>query len=212
MVDEVAEVIEYLDGQKLSGSGSYYRACYMVTKYYKRLGYTEGDAFRKVAAWVQKYQLKLPFSLASCVDAAYQNERELRCGTRVRISQTDADTIRMYTTNRQDRRVALALLCCSKAYAGSDGVFGASSCALASWLGMDDSNLRKRQLARLTKLGYAELITDSNSMHGWQKNYFRNSYRFRILVPYSQGGEWELVNNDIRTLYEEVFHEAYDAC
>jgi len=209
MIDEVAEVKEYMDGKKLNGKDICYRACYMITKYYKKLGLSESETFVKVAAWARKYNLALRFSLAGCVASAYLNPRELRCGTTVKISQRDADTIRMYSTNKQDRRVALALMCCAKAYAGQDGFFGASSSALASWLGMDSGNLRKRHLDRLVKLGFAERMSSTDTTRGWQKNYYRNAYRFRLLVPYDQDGQWELIHNDIQNLYEQVFNEPY---
>ena len=64
-------------------------------------------------------------------------------------------------------------------------------------------------LDRLERLGYLKRIGRMDTMHGWQKNYWRNSYRFRILVPYHQDGKWKLVANDIRTLYEQVFGEPY---
>lgn len=209
MIDEVAEVKEYLDGNKLDNKQIYYRACWMVAKYYKKLGLEESDCFIKVAEWVRKYDLKFNFSLAGCVASSYTNARDLRCGTTVRISQNDANTIRMYSINKQDRRVALALMCCAKAYAGEDGSFGASSCALASWLGVDDANVRGRIIPRLVKIGFAEKLESADTMRGWQKNYYRNAYRFRLKVPYDQDGEWELQRNDIRTLYEQVFMEPY---
>lgn len=209
MIDEVAEVKQYLNGEHLEHKRNYYRACYLVTRYYKQLGMNEEQTFLEVAKWVRQFGLKLDFSLAGCVSAAYVNQHMLRSGVTVWISQEDADNIRLYSANRQDRRVALALLCCAKAYANEDGEFCASSCALATWLGMDSSNLRSRHIDRLERLGYLKRIGRMDTMHGWQKNYWRNSYRFRILVPYHQDGKWKLVANDIRTLYEQVFGEPY---
>ena len=209
MIDEVAEVLQYLEGQMLEHKRNYYRACYQITRFYKKLGCSEEDTFLKVAEWVRKYELKLDFSLAGCVASAYANPYELRCGEKVRISQKDADYIKLYSANKQDRRIALALLCCAKVYANKEGEFSASSCTLATWLGMDSANIRSRHIDRLEKLGYLKRIGRMDTMRGWQKNYWRTSYRFKILVPYDQNGEWELVNNDIKTLYEQVFNEPY---
>jgi len=209
MVDEVAEVKQFLDGKHLEHKRDYYRACYLITRFYKKLGHSEEQTFLEVAAWVRKYELKLDFSLAGCVAAAYANPYDLRCGTTVRISQQDAEYIRMYSTNKQDRRVALALLCCAKAYANERGEFNASSCALATWLGMDSANIRSRHIDRLDRLGYLKRIDRVDTMHGWQKNYWRTSYRFKILVPYDLDGEWVLMHNDIQTLYEQVFGEPF---
>lgn len=209
MVDEMAEARKYLSGQQLEQKGNLYRACYMVAKYYKQLGCDEEAIFQKTAEWVRTYNLTLDFSLAGCIAAAYMNDRELRNGNVVRISKEDADTIRLYALNKADRRVALALLCCAKGYAGSDGSFVASSGAIGSWLGMDAGNVRSRYIPRLVKIGYIEKLPTQETIRGWQKNYYRNAYRLRLKVPYRDDGEWELRNNDIRTLYTQVFDEPF---
>ena len=208
MIDEVAEVKRYMDGKGLDDSNNYYRACYMIAKYFKKLGTSKGDTLQKIAAWVRQYSLAPSFSLANCISAAYSNDRPLRCGTTVRISQEDADNIRLYASNKADRRVALALLCCAKGFAEEDGSFVASTCALASWLGMDRGNLSGRPLKNLESYGFIERLPNTE-LRGWEKNYYRNSCRFRLLVPYKPEGKWELKYNDIRTLYERVFGEAY---
>ena len=64
MIDEVAEVKQYLDGKWLEDSQNYYRACYMITKYYKKLGLSRDETFLKTAEWVRNYNLTLPFSLS----------------------------------------------------------------------------------------------------------------------------------------------------
>lgn len=209
MVDEMAEVRKYLSGQQLERQENLYRACYMVAKYYKQLGCDEETIFHNTAEWARTYNLTLSFSLAGCVAAAYMNDRALRDGNVVRISRQDADTIRMYARNKPGRRVALALLCCAKGYAASDGSFVASSGALSSWLGMDACNVRGRYIPRLVQTGYLEKLPTQETLHGWQKNYYRNACRLRLKVPYVDDGEWELRNNDIRTLYEQVFDEPF---
>ena len=210
MIDEVAEVKQYLDGKGIEDAKNIYRACYMITKYYKKLGLSRKDAFLKVAEWVRQYDLTFDFSLISCVSAAYDNEVELRCGTTVRISRADAESIKMYARNKAERRVALALMCCAKAMAEHDGSFVASSSALASWLGMDAGNLQRRQLKHLQDYGFMERVDNNGALKGWKKNYYRAAYRFRLLVPFSNDGEWELEHNDIRRLYGQVFGEPYE--
>lgn len=209
MIDEVAEVKQYLDGKWLDNEQNYYRACYMITKFYRKLGLNKNETFLKAAEWVRKYNLTLSFSLIGCVNAAYNNDTDLRCGTTVSISRADAECIRMYSRNKQDRRVALALMCCAKAFAGDDGSFVASSGALASWLDMDAGNMRRRQLKRLQDFGFIEKLRNDD-LRGWKKNYYRNALRFRLMVPYDTDGEWKLRHNDIRQLYEQVFDEPYE--
>lgn len=209
MIDEVAEVKQYLDGKRLEDKDNYYRACYMVTKYYKQLGMTKSEIFAKVAEWVRQYGLTLSFPLMSCVSAAYSNENELRHCAAVKISQSDAECMKLYSRSKQDRRVALALMCCAKAYADADGAFTASVSAMASWLGMDASNVRERHIKHLIDFGFAERVSSEEGMRGWKKNYFHNAMRFRLKVPYSKSGKWAMQCNDIRALYEQVFGEPY---
>ena len=209
MIDEVSEVKRYLNGEGLDDSQNYYRACYMVTKYYKKFGLTQKEIFQKVSEWVANVGLKLSFSLMGCVSAAYANDLDLRSGKTVRVSQADAEHIREYSRNREDRRVALALLCCAKCFADKDGAFTVSSGALGSWLGMDSGNLRNRQIQHLMQYGFIERLDDRDAFRGWKKSYYRHAYRYRLLVPYSAGGKWVLEQNDIRKLYEQVFGEPY---
>ena len=210
MIDEVAEVKQYLDGNRLEDGRNHYRACYMITKYYKQLGMTKKDTFDKVSQWASEHGLQPKFSLIGCVNTAYENDVALRHGGTVKISQADVDCICKYSRNRADRRVALALMCCAKSFADENGVFVASSGALGSWLGMCSPNIRQRHLRYLQDYGFVERIDTVETMHGWRKNYFRQASRLRLLVPFDKDGEWELINNDIRRLYEQAFGEPYD--
>lgn len=210
MIDEVAEVKQYLNGECLEDSRNHYRACYMISKYYKKLGMTRKEIFDTVSEWAAANHIRPVFSLISCVSAACENERELHSGPTVSFSQADVDCIRKYSRNREDRRAALALMCCAKCYADADGSFSASSSALASWLGMDAGNLQRRQIRHLCEFGFVEKLPPKETMKGWKKNFYRQAYRFRLLVPYDRSGPWELQHNDIRGLYERVFGEPYE--
>lgn len=207
MIDEVAEVKQYIDGHNLDNPDNHYRAVYMMAKFYRDMGFDRKTTFRKISEWVREYELTPPFSIMSAVVAGYNNENKLRCGTTVCISSEDILLISLHALNRTDKMVALALLCCAKAFADSKGVFVASVSALSSWTGLDRSNMLNRQIKRLEKAGYLKRFLSQSSMRGWKENYLRNKSRFKILVDYDMDGEYKLVDNDIRRLYEECFHE-----
>lgn len=207
MIDEVSEVKEYMDGHHLEDPDNYYRAIYMMSKFYRDTGFDREQAFDRIAEWVRRYNLTLSFSLDNAIYAGYENEKKLRCGEAVYVSDEDVHRIKLYARNKTDRMAALGLLCCAKAFADSKGVFTLSISALASWLGMDRSNLHKRQLKRLEKSGYVKHVTPQSSLRGWNKNENRNASRFKILVQYTKDGKYELKNNDVRKLFEEIFNE-----
>ena len=207
MIDEVAEVKEYMDGNNLDNKENYYRAVYMMSKFYRDMGFDREQTFYKIAEWVRKYNLTLPFVLINAVVAGYNNEKKLECGANIRISERDIFLISLYALHSTDKMVALAMLCCAKAFADNKGVFTASVSAMSNWIGLDRSNMLNRQIKRLSHSGYLKHMSSSTSMRGWKMNYSRNSSRFKILVDYDCDGEHKLVNNDIKRLYEECFNE-----
>jgi len=207
MIDEVAEVKRYMDGIGLQDKDNYYRAVYMMAKYYRDIGFDREKTFLKIAEWVRKYNLTLPFSLITAVVAGYTNEKKLRCCATVKVSDDDIHRIMLFAKNKTDKLVALAVLCCAKALADNKGTVTLSVSALASWLNMDRANLHNRQLKRLEDAGYIKRLSPASSLRGWKKNDARNTTRLKVTVPYDENGEHELRDNDILSLYGECFGE-----
>ena len=201
MIDEVAEVKKYMSGQPPEEQSRLYRACYMISKLMKADGESPVDAVSFIRDWLNGHKTN-GLNLLQCVNAAYINETELHSGCRVFVSETDAQNIVDHAPTETDRKVALALLCNAKAFADRRGVFRASTEQLANWLDMKGANVRGRNIRRLCEWQYiAKVDTDKGKAAGRFSKYRRSVSCFKLLVPYKNTGEHELIDNDIEALY-----------
>ena len=207
MIDEVAEVKQYLAGKSPEEKKRLYRACYMIAKYLKEDGMSPVDAVSFIDKWLSDSGHG-KINLLQCVNAAYMNENKLKHGRHVYISDDDVQAIIKHAPMDTDRRVALALLCNAKAFADKKGVFQASTEAIASWLGMNGANIRNRSIRRLCGWGYIDKIdTYKGKAAGRFSKYSRFASCFKLLVPWKNTNGVELINNDIDSLYSALFKE-----
>lgn len=207
MIDEVAEVKQYLAGKPPEEKSRLYRACYMISKYLKEDGMSPVDAVSFIDKWLDGSGHG-KINLLQCVNAAYMNVNKLKRGRRVLVSSDDVKAIVEHAPTKNDRKVALALLCNAKAFADKKGIFQASTEAVASWVGIKGSNIRGRSIDRLCKWGYIEKVdTYRGKAAGRFSKYSRSASCFRLLVPWKNTDGVELVNNDIDSLYSELFKE-----
>lgn len=207
MIDEVAEVKQYLAGKSPEEKKRLYRACYMIAKYLKEDGMSPVDAVSFIDKWLDGGGHG-KINLLQCVNAAYMNENKLSHGRRVVISNEDVQAIMERAPLESDRKVALALLCNAKAFADKKGIFQASTEAVANWIDMNGANVRNRNIARLCKWGYIDKVdTDRGKASKRFSRYRCRSSLFKILVPYKNAEGVELVNNDIQSLYHTLFEQ-----
>lgn len=199
MINEIAEVNKYMAGEPPKEATRLYRACYMIAKYMKEDGKSPVDAVAFLAAWGANNR---NVNLVQCVNAAYMNDTKLRRGCRVFVSEDDVKEIIDHSPTVGDRKVALALLCNAKAFADKKGIFQASTEAIAHWIGKKGQNIRARNIDRLCLWEYIEKIdTDKGKASGRFSKYQRRISCFKILVPFKNVGEYELIDNDIDALY-----------
>ncbi len=204
MIDEIAEVKNYMAGEPPEDRQQMYRACYMIAKYMKEDGKSPVDTVSFLNEWSGRSTRGV--NLLQCVNAAYTNENKLRRGGQVYISDADVEAIIEHSPTETDRKVALALLCNAKAFADRRGVFQASTEGLASWLGMKGPNVRGRNLRRLVEWRYIDKIdTGKGKTSGRFTKYSRGVSCFKILVPYENTGKYALKDNDINSLYHAIF-------
>lgn len=202
MINEIAEVNKFLTGEPPKDRRSLYRACYMIAKYMKEDGKSPVDAVSFLSGWGANDK---GVDIVQCVNAAYINETKLRQGCRVFISNDDVREIVDHSPTVGDRKVALALLCNAKAFADKKGVFQASTEAIAHWLGMQGANVRTRNITRLCMWDYvAKIETDKGHAASRFSKYRRGVSCFRMLVPFKNTGDYELVDNDIRALCDTL--------
>lgn len=206
MINEIGEAKNYIRGH-FDGKPPR-RICFVMAKYYKRSGLPLNDALATVQKMLETAGIETNFSVGRCVMAAYENDSELNDGGMVKISRHEIDAIKRVASTRREKILAVALLCCAKAYAGEDGLFTISLSRLAGWIGCDTENLRKRELDILRVFGYVEILPPKETYRGWKKDEVKkNLLQYRVCIPYGTDGEFELLNNDIVGLCEHIFPE-----
>lgn len=205
MINEIGEAKNYIKG-KMDGKPPR-RICFVMAKYFKRSGLPLSDALATIQKMLETHGIKTNFSVGRCVMAAYENDSELNDGGMVKISKTEIDAIKRIASTRREKILAVALLCCAKAYGDSDGVFTISLSRLAGWIGCDVENLRKRELDVLKTFGYVEVYAPEDTYRGWKKEVRRTLLRYKVKIAYGPDGEYELADNDIIGLCERAFPE-----
>ena len=131
----------------------------------------------------------------------------LRGDVDVFISEEDVANIARHVDSRVCKRVALAMLCYSKAAADKHGDFQLSSVQLGAWIGVAPSNIRSRYIKELVDFAYLAKTTDHHRHKGWQSGDKKEPKTewYRVLEPTKNEGCWRLVNNDINALYDEIY-------
>lgn len=201
MINEVAEAKRYIDGN--IGMSSVYRACFMMAQYYRMEGLDKREAFQKIADWIYSNNVKIEFSPMQCVISAFEHGANLRSGDDVYISDRDKEQILKFAYTKKEKMLALAFLCCAKSLSNEDGCFNISLSNLAYWINERRNNLY-RQLKSLTTFGFVEQVEHTDSIANWNKTR-EDGVGYKVLVPYDKGGTHRLVNNDIFSLYDELF-------
>jgi hypothetical protein len=128
----------------------------------------------------------------------------------VKVSEDDINRIVWLFDSKRARMVALAMLCYAKVYANAGGEFNISTAALAEWTGVSRSMLLKKYIPELETLGYIKKVESDSVTYNWHKGKQYETHRyttskFRILVPLYNDGTYQLINNDIHKLYDEIF-------
>jgi hypothetical protein len=145
------------------------------------------------------------------IDLAFNaNIKPLRTGG-VKINKQDIANINKRFDNMNTKLVALAMLCYAKAHANKQGEFSISSVSLGLWLHINRQNLRSKYIKEL--VDYEFLIevdpklrsTRSADHKKWAQPYEDQSIQYRINSPIYNNGEYELKDNDMRTLFSEIF-------
>lgn len=203
MIDEISEAKGYLIGDVPVRNP--YRACYTIAKFFKNNGTDARAALETITEWIRLNNIDMQSSPAQCVWAAYQNESEISNEKPVHVSYDEIRQIKMVASTRSERILLLAMLCCAKTYADKDGLFSISFTRLASWIGYDTENLRKRVLNVMERFGVINVFKHKDTLRGWKKGVNKCYKQYKLNIHYEDGGELALVNNDIVDLYNRAF-------
>lgn len=204
MINEKIDAERYLQGEGLYRDVEY-RICYLLSKLFYEQGNTTVPQIRdKLKQWAQDNDFYLKVSMNSVAERVINGDAMLQGQTPVYISTSDVATIKDKFDTYEERLVALAVLCYAKAYADYNGRFTLSASALSHWLTFQSKHLRK-YLNRLIDLEYIKLVSKGD-INSWYKNTVVVTIdTYKMIVPFDNVGEFELVDNNIEQLYEDAF-------
>lgn len=199
MIDEVAEVQDYLSGKHVS-SLCEYRAIYLMARYFLAEGLTGFEVRDKIFEWGNKHGHFIRCNVNKTISHAKQNTKPLRANTVVYISTDDIRLINSHFDNRRVKWLALAILAYGKAVADANGECDISLIGLAQWLDLDYSSVR-RWVQEMIDFSYIEKIETQK-----RKSKKRNPVsRIRFLAPLVNEGEYRVIGNNIAALANLIF-------
>lgn len=199
MIDEVAEVKDYLNGKHVS-SLCEYRAIYLMARYFLAEGLTGFEVRDKIFEWGNKHGHFIRCNVNNTISHAKQNQKPLRSDTVVYISDEDIRVINSHFDNRRVKWLALAVLTYGKAVADERGECDISLVGLAQWLDLDYSSVR-RWIQEMIDFSYIEKIETQR-----RKSKKRNPVsRIRFLVPLKNEGQHKVEGNNIAALANLIF-------
>lgn len=204
MIDETLEVQDYLCGKNIKPQ-NLYRICQLLCRWFFQLGYSRPEIREKVFDWAGRNGIHIPYNLNLIIYHAAENPKPLTMNPEVRVSRREVQEIIRRFDRKNTRLAALAMLCYAKVFADLKGEFAISSVSLGCWLGIADSNLRGIYLKELLDFGYLSKVKQTNATFAWEKSAKSKCCRYLVRQPLTNAGEFLLVGNDIRGLYETAF-------
>lgn len=204
MINEVLEVKDYLAGKNVS-KYNIYRTVYLIAKYYLAQGVQQLEIRQKIFEWGKANGLYIKYDVNGMILKAMDDKKPLFDPPNVRVSDDDVSRIKSLFDGKYVRYAAFGLLCYAKVHANKKGEFSVSSQPFANWLGISKTYFQEQLSREIGLFGYAEITKSPQHKHRWGDGNNLVSTRYRILVPFENAGEYEVVGNDVSELYERLF-------
>lgn len=202
MIDEFAEVLEYLNGKRPTKKTEY-RCIYLLARYCAELELDEQTATRLILHW-GRHEVGYEFSIrvSHVVFYALAKPLPIRRGEKVMICQGELLDIKDRFRKPKMRLLALGLLAYAKAMADDNGVFDISIVGLNDWLGLNLSSTN-RWLKVMEEEGFIERIP----VRKRAKRMRTPITKMRMLMPYQLCGMYEISENDVFGLADIWFRD-----
>lgn len=203
MINEVLEVQGYLNGENINKK-CLYRICFLLAKWFKQQGMSHIEIRQAIFDWGKKYHIYIEYNVNSIIYQALEDKQRLKENVIIKINSNDIEEIKKRFDSRNSRLLALAILCYAKCNANRDNEFIISGLALSHWIGIKSTNLSGRHLPELIDFGYISKI-DTEKTYTWNKKVKSKSLYLKINVNISNIGDFQLIENNIHDLYNQLF-------
>lgn len=204
MINEKVEVESYLNGENLNNHDCSFRMCYLMAQYFLEQGKTPLEVRRAIFDWGNKYGVYISHSVNDTIKLAIANGEHL-CQNTIKISDEDIQEINLRFGTRNSRLCALGILLFAKAHADANGVVNFSQADFANWVHIKQPNVSKT-FSELELFDYIEKIYPmGDQTFFWSGNIVGKRVRYKLKVPTKNEGNYELKDNDILNLYNQIW-------
>lgn len=210
------EVNRLLDG-KFHKKEGIYRACLLLTKYYKNINKTPLEARLEIVSWMRKYNVGIDFELNALIDRIYKTNIPFVDNIHITISKKEMQDIFDRFDNEKVRYTAFLILCIAKLRGNKYQVFDVSLSGLSHWGDIGYSNLKQNIIKELITFSYIELITNSHvksKLVDITKNQYKSfskSNTYKLLVNMYDDEDFIIEDDlDMQKKYEEIKNTIYD--
>lgn len=195
----------YLRGENLSRDIEY-RICLLLAKWFYEHGDTTVLQIRNhLKEWAIENDFYFNVAMNPVASRVIEDNMKLLGTGDIYVSRDDILEIIDRFDTYYERMVALAVLCYGKAYADRDGKFKLSKRALGHWLGFNQKTIKK-YIDNLINLGYMSLYEEGGLSSWYNKTVVSQLNTYSLSVNYENTGEYKLIDNDIVSLYAEIFY------
>ena len=195
MIDEMAEVREYLGG-KAPARKLEYRCTYMLARYFVNQGMDEQTATREILRWGRDVGFHFTVRVSRVVYYALIKPRPLTDGVVVYINEDDIAEIRSRFRKPKIRLLALGLIAYAKAHLAEPGLqpgtFDISVIGLCDWLGLNRASVY-RWLEKMAEEGFLK----QTFVRKREKRMFNPPSRFTLLIPLTNSGPYAVRENNV---------------
>lgn len=206
MINEMVDVQKYLAGEGLSHDIEY-RICLLLAKWYYQNGATTREEIReRLKAWAKENSFYFTVSMNTVADRVILEQMKLLGQEPVYVGAKDKQVIVDKFDTYEERIIALAILCYAKTYSDRYGHFQLSQAALGKWLKMERKTISKH-IQQMIGSNFIE-VAEAGAVNSWYQSMVAVGCSvYKLCFKADTKGEWQLENNDLHCLYDDIFVE-----
>lgn len=206
MINEMVDAQKYLAGEGLSHDIEY-RICLLLAKWYYQNGAKTREEIReRLKTWAKENSFYFTVSMNTVADRVISGQMKLLGQEPVYINQNDKQVIADKFDTYEERIVALAILCYAKTHSDRYGHFQLSQASLGKWLKMERKTIAKH-VHQLIGSSFMELV-EAGTINSWYQSMVAVGCSvYKLCFEISNNGEWQLTENNLHQLYDEMFVE-----
>lgn len=124
----------------------------------------------------------------------------------VYVNEQDIEEIKLRFSTKNSRLCALGILLFAKAHADQEGIFTFSQSDFANWVGIQQPHV-STCFDELELFDYIKRIyPNGDQTFVWNGRIVGKRISYKLKVNYVNEGDYKILNNNIRELFDRLFH------